>query len=150
LSNTTALGYDAKVTSSNMIRLGNADITVIEGQVAFSTSSDQRFKSQIKDLPLGVDFITRLHPVEYIRNNDQTQTKEWGLIAQELQQTLADKGYKNAGIVQTDNTPNQYMSVRYNDLLAPMIKAIQDQQKTIEALTKRIEVLEQQNKVHVK
>jgi hypothetical protein len=31
-----------------------------------------------------------------------------------------------------------------------MIKAIQDQQKTIEALTKRIEVLEQQNKVHVK
>jgi hypothetical protein len=118
--------------------------------VAFSTSSDQRFKSQIKDLPLGVDFITRLHPVEYIRNNDQTQTKEWGLIAQELQQTLADKGYKNAGIVQTDNTPNQYMSVRYNDLLAPMIKAIQDQQKTIEALTKRIEVLEQQNKIRAK
>lgn len=148
LSNTTALGYDAKVTSSNMIRLGNADITVIEGQVAFSTSSDQRFKAQIKDLPLGADFITRLRPVEYIRINDQNKTKEWGLIAQELQQTLKETGYQDAGLLQKDNTAEQYLSVRYNDLMAPMIKTIQDQQKTIEVLTKRIEVLEQQNKAN--
>jgi hypothetical protein len=32
--------------------------------------------------------------------------------------------------------------VRYNDLLAPMVKAIQEQQALIEKLTKRIEELE--------
>ncbi len=148
LSNTTAIGYEAKVDSSNMIRLGNADVTVIEGQVAFTTSSDQRFKTQIKDLALGADFIARLRPVEYIRINDQNKTKEWGLIAQDLQQTLKETGYQDAGLLQKDNTAEQYLSLRYNDLMAPMIKTLQDQQKTIEALTKRIEVLEQQNKAH--
>ena len=91
-----------------------------------------------------------------IRNNNSAQTKEWGVIAQELQQTLKDVGYKDAGIVEEDSSPEKYMTVRYNDFLAPMIKAIQeqektiqsqekinqDQQKTIMALIKRIEALE--------
>lgn len=144
LSNATAIGAGAKVNASNKVRIGNSDVTVIEGPVAFTTPSDQRFKSQIKDLPIGLSFITQLRPVEYIRTNNQAKTKEWGLIAQELKQTLVDAGYKDAGIVQEDSSKDQYLTVRYNDLLAPMIKAIQEQQKTIEALSKKIEVLEKQ------
>ena len=83
-----------------------------------------------------------MRPVEYIRNNNSAKTKEWGIIAQELQQTLSDAGYKNAGIIEEDGSPEKYLTVRYNDLLAPMIKAIQEQDKTIAVLLKRIEALE--------
>jgi len=150
LINATAIGSGAKVNASNKVRIGNTEVAVIEGQVPLTTTSDQRYKNHIQDLPLGVDFINRLRPVEYIRNNNQTQTKEWGVIAQELKQTLVDVDYKNAGIVSEDSTPQKYLTVRYNDFLAPMIKAIQEQQqtiqeqqKTIAALSKRIEALEQ-------
>jgi hypothetical protein len=83
------------------------------------------------------------------RNNNSAQTKEWGVIAQELQQTLKDVGYKDAGIVEEDSSPEKYKTVRYNDLLAPMIKATQEQQKliqeqgkTIALLLKRMDALE--------
>jgi len=38
------------------------------------------------------------------------------------------------------------LSIRYNDLLAPMVKAIQEQQVLIEELTKRMEDLEKSEK----
>jgi hypothetical protein len=112
-------------------------------------TSDKRLKNNIVDLPLGIDFINKLHPVEYVRNNNTEQTKEWGVIAQELHQTLSDIGYKDAGIVTIDSTPEKFMAVRYNDLIAPLIKATQEQNKMIvnlvksnEDLLKRIEALE--------
>jgi trimeric autotransporter adhesin len=142
LSNATAIGYGAKVNLSNKVRIGNAAVTVIEGQVPWTTTSDKRLKNHIADLPLGLDFITKLHPVEYIRNNNAAKTKEWGVIAQELQQTLKEVGYKEAGVVSEESSAEKYLTVRYNDLQAPMIKAIQEQQKTIAALLKRIEALE--------
>lgn len=149
LTNATAIGYGAVVNASNKVRIGNTSVTKIEGQVAFTTTSDKRLKNHITDLPLGLDFITQLRPVEYLRNNDAEKSKEWGLIAQELQQTLKTLGYKDAGVVTEDSTPEKYMTVRYNDLLAPMIKATQEQQKmiqaqekTISALLKRVEALE--------
>jgi hypothetical protein len=142
LTNATAIGYNAKVNASNKVRIGNTSVTAIEGQVPWTATSDKRLKNHIADLPLGLDFITKLRPVEYVRNNNAAKTKEWGVIAQELQQTLHDVGYKEAGVVSEDASPEKYMAVRYNDLMAPMIKAIQEQQKTIAALQKRIEVLE--------
>lgn len=156
LTNATAIGANAIVNASNNIRIGDTNVTVIEGQVPFTTTSDQRYKNHIQDLPLGLDFISRLRPVEYIRNNNSAQTKEWGIIAQELQQTLADVGYQDAGIVTEDSTPEKYLTVRYNDFLAPMIKAIQEQnitnseqqklilkqQQVMAELLKRIESLE--------
>lgn len=149
LTNATAIGYGAIVTNSNSVRLGNTKVTTLRAQVPLTTTSDKRLKSHISDLTLGADFINKLHPVEYIRTNDASQTKEWGVIAQEVQQTLHDIGYKNAGVVNAENTPEKYLSVRYNDLLAPMIKAIQEQHKIIEAqktdisaLLKRVEALE--------
>jgi hypothetical protein len=163
LTNATALGYGAKATASNMIRIGNAQVTNLEAQVPFTTTSDRRLKHHIADLPLGLDFILSLRPVEYLRNAATAPAKEWGLIAQELQQSLAKAGYKDAGLVSEDASADKMMTVRYNDLLAPMIKATQQQQElirsqqatiqeqqqinrqqdlTIAALLKRIEALE--------
>lgn len=142
LTNTTTIGNGARVSSSNTIQLGNAAITTIAGQVPFTTTSDRRLKEDIKTIPLGLDFVNKLRPVEYIRKNNELKTKEWGVIAQELQQTLEAVNYKDAGIVQEDGTEEKQLSVRYTDLIAPMIKAMQELSMENKELKQRIELLE--------
>ena len=41
LTNATAIGAGAFVNASNKVRLGNVLVTVIEGQVAFTSASDK-------------------------------------------------------------------------------------------------------------
>lgn len=146
LKNTIAIGTMAFVSESNSIQLGNADITKITGQVPFTTTSDRRFKENIQTIPLGLDFINQLHPVEYIRKNSTLKTKEWGVIAQELEKTLQEVGYEDAGIVQEDGSANKMLSVRYTDLIAPMIKAIQELTEQNKLLNNRIIQLERGRK----
>ncbi len=126
LTNTTAIGNQATVQNSNSIQLGNDAVTTIAGQVAFTTTSDRRYKDAIKPLPLGLDFINKLQPVEYIRKNNDSKTKEWGLIAQDLQQTLQTMQYSDAGLLSVGADQKQMLTLRYNDLIAPLIKSIQE------------------------
>src|SRR5262245_58778484 len=48
LFNATAIGHGAIVNASNKIRLGNVRVAVIEGQVAFTASSDKTKKENFK------------------------------------------------------------------------------------------------------
>jgi len=142
LTNAIAIGSGVRIGVSNKIRLGNTAITVVEAQVALSTTSDRRYKEEIATLPLGLDFINQIRPVEYVRKSNADNTKEWGVIAQELQQVLADTGYDGAGLISEDGSEEHYLSVRYTDLIAPMIKAIQElteKDKEIQNLKKQVE-----------
>jgi len=65
VSNSTAVGFDAFADASNKVRIGNAAVTVIEGQVPFTTPSDGRYKFKIKEDVKGLDFILQLRPVTY-------------------------------------------------------------------------------------
>jgi len=47
-----------------MVRVGNAAVTIIQGQVVFTTS-DARFKTNIKEDVKGLEFINKLRPVVY-------------------------------------------------------------------------------------
>ena len=67
------------------------------------------------------------------------------VLKEELHQTLSDIGYKDSGIVTIDTTPEKYMAVRYNDLIAPIIKATQEQQKLIQA---QDGVIKEQDKIN--
>src|SRR5262249_3999169 len=48
LTNATAIGASARVDASNKIRLGNADVTVIEGEVPFTFTSDATKKENFQ------------------------------------------------------------------------------------------------------
>ena len=74
--------------------------------------------------------------MSYTRKNDVKKSVEYGFIAQELQASLQKFGVENAGIISTDD--NGMLGVRYNDLLAPMILATQEQQKQILEQQKQI------------
>lgn len=143
LTNATAIGYNAIVNASNKVRIGNTNVTVLEAQVALTTTSDSRFKENINDISLGLNFINALRPVEYNRKNDTSNNKEWGVIAQELKAVIEELNYENAGVISEDNSENHYLSVRYTDLIAPIIKAIQElseKETEIETLKKKIEI----------
>jgi len=154
--NNTGIGNGADVpsaTSSNQIRIGNTAITYAGVQVAWTITSDKRWKLDINNSNLGLDFINKLRPVSYYRNNDESKKLEYGFIAQEIEEVLNNAGASNNGIISKDD--KGMYGVRYNDLMSPMVKAIQElnsnnekqqqvnekQQQLIETLKKEIEEL---------
>jgi hypothetical protein len=79
VSNSTSIGYLARATASNQVRLGNTEVTSIGGQVGWTTFSDGRYKKNIKENVPGLAFINALKPVTYtvdIRNLHTYLNKE--------------------------------------------------------------------------
>ncbi len=126
-NNNTGIGFDARVptaTASNQVRIGNTAVTYAGVQVAWTITSDIRWKENIRTSPLGLQFINALNPVSYVRKNDENKKTEFGFIAQELENTLQEFDVINSGILTKDD--EGMLSLRYNDLIAPMVKAIQE------------------------
>ena len=80
-----------------------------------------------------VSWLYQLHPVNFNYNSDNTGTKQYGLIAEEVEDVNPSfVSYNNNGEVET---------VLYSRLVTPMLKALQEQQKMIEELKQEIEKL---------
>jgi hypothetical protein len=168
LNNATAIGSGAIATSSNMVRIGNASVAVIEGQVAFTSVSDARIKDNIKETVPGLAFIAELRPVTYTLNakkqeaitmqampdsikakhslsNDKNTSANnivrTGFIAQEVEAAAKKIGYDFDGVSTPQNETDLY-GIRYAEFVVPLVKAVQEQQVIIEKLLKRIEALE--------
>jgi len=145
-SNNIAIGYFAQVptaTADNQIRLGNTSITYAGIQVAWTVTSDRRYKENIQPLNLGLGFISKLNPVSYYRKADEKQRTEYGLIAQEVEQVLKECGVEKPGMLTI--TDEGMYELRYNDLVAPMIKAIQELKEKSDAKDNEIANLKVQN-----
>lgn len=106
--------------------------------MAWSTLSDMRHKKDIQDITQGLDFINALRPVEYrlIQGNDRV---DFGFLAQDVE-ALLGTDYNVLGI---GGDQGRTLTLRYNDFIAPMVKAMQEQQEIIEQQKK---VNEQQEK----
>jgi len=72
-SNTIGVGYGANPNASNSARIGNASMTSIGGQVSWSSLSDARFKENVSEDVVGLDFILKLKPVTYNFNLHQME-----------------------------------------------------------------------------
>ena len=109
-------------------------------------TSDLRLKTNIEDSVLGLDFINSLRPVSYkfIEGGmDQYgdiipgSRTHWGLIAQEVKSVIDTTGVEDfAGWVLLDKSnSDSEQALRYEEFIAPLIKAVQE-------LTARVEALE--------
>jgi hypothetical protein len=140
-SNNIAIGYNTQVPSGsgdNQIRLGNTAITYAGIQVAWTVTSDRRYKENINPIGLGLGFISKLNPVSYQRKNDENKKTEYGLIAQEVEEVLKELGIENHAMLTI--TDEGMYELRYNDLIAPMIKAIQELKEQNEQLKKEKDI----------
>ena len=68
--NVTVIGYGARATAPNQVRIGNSNVSSIGGQVAWSNLSDGRAKRNIRAEVPGLEFINLLQPVVYNVNLD--------------------------------------------------------------------------------
>jgi hypothetical protein len=93
-------------------------------------TSDLRLKNNISNLNYGLDEVLKLRPVSYSWKSDPS-SKKIGLIAQEVQKIVPE--------VVTDG---DYLGMNYGELVPVLINAIQEQQKTIQALEEKLKVLE--------
>jgi hypothetical protein len=134
LTNATAVGHGAMVDASNHVRIGDGTVTQIGGQVAWSNLSDARHKSDVRDLDLGREFVMALRPVSFTVNGGDGRT-DMGFLAQDVEALLGD-GYNVVGI---GADPDRTLSLRYTDLIAPLVKAAQEQQAQIAAQAQTIQ-----------
>ncbi|MFZ2593460.1 MAG: tail fiber domain-containing protein [Minisyncoccia bacterium] len=118
--------------------------------------SDNRLKKNIVDLPEvgGLAAIMKLRPVNFDWK-DKTSEKELGhqvgLIAQEVEQVIPEvvDVQPDKTITLSDGTQEIIKgpkSVKYDNLVAPLIKAVQELKAENDALRTRVEKLEQAQK----
>lgn len=182
-TNTSMLGYQATVTGSDQVQLGNANTTTyVYGTV--QNRSDARDKADIQDTALGLDFINALRPVDFrwdMRDDYRTALpeppaadateeemaahaealQEWreanaldnlqhdgskkrtrfhhGLIAQEVKAAcdavgVDFGGYQDHGVKGGEDV----LSIGYEELIAPLIKAVQQLSAEVEQLKQQL------------
>ena len=139
-------------------RMYRGDFSVLFVGTA-SISSDERVKTSIENSDLGLDFINMLRPVKYkMIDGLKRQFDEegnfieslpgtrwhYGLIAQELKQTLDTYNLDSAmwSVENFEENPDGFQAINYNQVLSPLIKAVQELSKTIEILENRLAALE--------
>ena len=135
-NNNIIIGSGANSTTStvsNEITLGNNSISVLRCQASSITSlSDIRDKTDIQDIPVGLNFIDKINPVKFVwntRDGSKINIPEFGFIAQELQDAENSIGVKVPNLISINN-PDR-LEASYGTLIPIMVKAI----KELSALT---------------
>ena len=152
--NTTTIGnhsINGIVAGSTNCDLGKSDrrfnilnINIIEAEQfiickgPITSYSDRRLKENIKEINAenALQLINNLEPVSFKHKNSQHNSL--GFIAQDVDILQNDSNLK--GITEKDN--NDMFTLQYQSLIAPLIKVVQEQQKTINQLQERVTELE--------
>ena len=117
---------------------GSANVHIGTSGELFRSTSSQRYKNTIADATHGLTELLALRPVTY-KHNGNGDTVFGGLIAEEVH----DAGLTEFVDYSQDADGNdQPEALHYANMVSLCIKAIQEQQATITALTARIEALE--------
>jgi hypothetical protein len=132
-------------TISNEITLGNNSISVLRCQASSITSlSDLRDKTDIEEIPLGLNFIDKLHPVKFVwntRDGSKKNSKDFGFIAQELKDAEDMVGMKVPNLI-NNNNPDK-LEASYGTLIPIMVKAIKELSELTAKQQQEIELLKQ-------
>ena len=174
------IGHDAGITGSpggNIttgsfeIALGNNNISSFSCKVSLTATSDERDKTDFKDLDLGLDFVNDLKPVTYVWDNRinyvDTTKDDWkttvdldkvtsdgskkdddlqvGFKAQDVIALEDAAGYKlsdKTNLTATLTSDGKQYGLRYERFVPILVKAIQELSAKNDALEARIKKLE--------
>jgi len=163
--NSTALGYYSRITAHHQVRIGNSNVTSIGGYANWTNISDERFKTNVKENVKGLDFITKLRPVTYNLDMDaianfnnipdslrlyeaeklKKSELQIGFIAQEVEAVANELDFDFHGVDKPKNKESHY-GLRYVEFVAPLVKAVQEQQVMIKIQQIEINDLKLENK----
>lgn len=154
-------GYWRPTSDKNESNLGSASYkwnTVYATNT--STQSDRKDKREIEGIEKALDFIMNLQPVQYKFKNSSTKQgrTHYGFIAQDVATIAKDLG-ENLSLVKasyvienkdgtfedgyyngSEDIPDEKLawSLDYNEFIAPLVAVVQEQQKRIEELEKKL------------
>lgn len=173
LNHAAAIGADALTNANEKTVIGrNQPGVVIGGYADWSNLSDGRFKEDVKENVPGLEFISRLRPVTYWINLDKLQRHitaqmpdtiaarylpdgeamakarqeiRTGFVAQEVEATAREIGYRFSGVNAPKNPTDNY-SIAYSQFVPSLVKATQEQEEEIKAQDRKITGLQEENR----
>jgi Chaperone of endosialidase len=139
LNNATAIGAGAIVDASNKVRLGDANVTVIEGQVAFSYISDKTQKENFQPVD-GEEVLRKIRGFELTSWNfvghDPEKFRHHGPMAEDF---FAAFGHDGVGQIGSETTIN---SGDMAGILMIAVQALEQRTRELRRKEARIAVLE--------
>jgi hypothetical protein len=143
LTNATAIGAFATVDASNKVRVGNTFVTVIEGQVGFTASSDRNKKENFQPVE-SEEVLSKIRELSLTSWNfighDPKQFRHYGPMAQDF---FAAFGHDGVGTI---GTPTTITSTDMDGILMVAAQALANRtlehKREIDALQARLVALE--------
>ena len=138
------LGYAANAssnTSTGQCTLGDSNIGNLRCNVqSINSLSDRRDKTDIVDLPIGIDFIDKVRPVKFKwqtrDGNIKDGTYRAGFIAQELQTVESSTSVDYLNLVLDDN-PDK-LEASEGNLIPVLVKAVQELSAKVKELESKL------------
>jgi len=116
-------------SGDDVAMIDNSGNVRFQGDVtAYSDPSDIRLKEDIKNIENPLDKVMSLNGVTFTYKKDGKQST--GVIAQEVQKVLPEVIYTSKEL----NTEEEFLVVRYGNMVGLLIEAIKEQQQQIEEL----------------
>ena len=114
---------DAKVSAANKQKQGATmgGILGVVGSIGGALLSDERTKTDIKDLNSALELLRELKPVTFHYNEEYSCNPErmhYGFIAQEYQEVMPDQTYYDPSI--------ERYCIDTNELIAVLVRGIQE------------------------
>lgn len=164
-TNSSAVGYYARISANNEVVLGNTSTTDVWGG-SYHIVSDKRFKKDVQENVPGIAFIKSLRPVTYhydmnaldktiygkdAEEYEKKMAKEiekkgailyTGFIAQEVLAAANKVGYNFSGVKVPQEGEKDMYGLSYSDFVVPLVKSVQEQEAIIETQSNKIASLE--------
>ena len=136
------LGYDAEPSSASAsgdCTLGDSNISSLRcNDTSISSLSDRRDKTDIVDLPTGLNFLNTLRPVKFKWATRDGNVKDGktraGFIAQELQEAQTGSEYLDLVL---DNNPDK-LEAKQEHLIPVMVQAIKELSAEVKQLKSQL------------
>ena len=122
---------------------GTGGVTLTSGATSWASLSDERLKNINGNIENAVEKLMTLRAVNFRWEKDKTNKENLGLIAQDVEKVFPQVIEKNK-LLNTPTNPNkdenEYLAVKYTELIPVLVKAIQEQQKQIEELKQTVAI----------
>ena len=151
LTNATAVGYNALVTKSNCLKLGNSNVTVgigaaevdlnyklFVGGSAYTTGlwqgSDERYKQNIQRITRPMEKLHALRGASYQYKKEEHEDKNFeegthfGFVAQELKEVFPELVRQNE---------DGFYAINYDGIIPVLVEGIRELSKKVEQLEKK-------------
>ena len=159
-----AIGRNSAPSADKEIYIGEAGADVFIGDGQVQAVSDLRDKTNVADSNLGLNFIMQLQPKSWTANtrdhlepnNDSKRIKgsrpHYGFIAQDVKKAMNSLGTDFAGYCELVHaaTPahkervKDRLTLRYQEFIGPIVKAMQEQQAMIDEQRAMIDELKKE------